>query len=254
MIKNHTLYDKSGSLVAGCLFVCTSLYTSLAQAEFSIGALAGLAEHNTIVHGDLIYATAPANYFQNPSNIHTDDFGGGFTGRYLRAFNPRLSFGVEAGYIFLTQNNTVNRADDLLPNPTWVENFTTKSNGIVLANVVANYSLIPTVSFSIFGGPAWLNTNYTANDFVNGVVHKAASNYQITGDLGAETAWTFNPNWAVGMRFDFIFDTNYRTVATTGAFGDALFVNNTAKSSVTLFSLTLKYIIPENMGSSSTEK
>jgi len=232
------------SIITGC-FLAGSFYSPLVHAELSVGALAGLADYTSQVRGDTIRGYGgPGGYYQYPADFNSKDFAGGLFARYIYPVYPCFGFGVETGYVYLNQDTTRLRADDLLPSPVDVENFTTKSQGLILLNFIARWKPAPNISFNFFGGPAWLNTQYIDNDFYDHAVSKAPSTYQLTADLGVEGDWDFAPDWSVGARYDYILNTDKRTIATTGSFGDRLYFNEVAKSGSTIVSATLRYLIP----------
>lgn len=234
------------TLVTSSLLV-GSMYSMTAHAELSIGALAGVATHTTRVRGDAIHAYgAPGFYFAYPTDINTNPWAAGLFARYTYLFPQKFFLGLESGYVFLGANQDRKRADDVqFPGiASWVERFGTKSEGVVLLNFIAGYQIVPCVKFSIFAGPAWLNTKYTANAFVDGVTISTHGSYQITADLGAEVDYDFMKNWSAGMRYDYIFETKSRTVSSVGTFGDLLIHPLRAKSYLNMFTFNVRYLIP----------
>lgn len=229
-------------------FLLSLFCSPMAQAELSLNALAGFADYTTTMRGDAIFDYGAArNYFQYPGDVNTTDFAGGATVRYMYAYSPCISLGAEAGYVYINENETRLRADELNPSPVDVENFTTKSNGVVLLNLVGRFNVAPMTRLSLFAGPAWLNTEYIADDFADNISRSASNRFTITADAGAEVVWNFFEgcdDWSLGLRCDYIFNTKNRDVATTGANGEALLVNNTAKSRATIVSATVSYMIP----------
>lgn len=228
----------------GCILLNT-LYAERANAVIDVGLLLGQANYTAVVKGDAIFAFGGlGQYRQYPVDINSKDVGAAILVRDMECLGDTFSLGGELGYLYLNHDNTVTRANNLFVGvPRVVETFTTKSNGVVLMNIVGRAAIADSVNFQIFGGPAWLSTSYSANDIQNGIVRSTGMKYQLTGDLGAEAEWVYNPNWSVSMRYDYIFNTSSRTVATTGSLGDALYFANTAESNLTVASLVLRYII-----------
>lgn len=225
--------------------VYSAFYMQQAHAEINVGLLLGQSNYTTNVKGDAIYAYGGAGrYFQYPMDINSKDITAGPLLRYMQCLGDTFSIGIEMAYLYINQDLTAPRADDLfLGVPRTVETFKTESKGVGIINAVGRVSLTPDVNFQVFAGPAWLNTKYAANDIQNGVTIATGSQYQLTADIGAEAEWYFTPDWSVSMRYDYILNTPTQTVATRGALGDALLVNNTAESNVTIASLVLRYAI-----------
>ncbi len=232
-------------LASSVLF--TSMYTVNAHAEFSIGALGGVESFTTQVRGNAIYNYGGANsYYAYPMDININQLTGGFLARYLYDTPKGFFVGAETGYMFMNVNQTRPRANIVISNTIqpWVENFSTKSVGLGLLNLVAGFHLAPNVRFNIFIGPAWLSTNYVANDFANQVSFAVNNEYQRTYDVGSEVDWQFGKNWSAGMRYDYLGRTSTRTVSTIGSTGTALLQPLTAQTYVDIFSFTIRYLIP----------
>jgi maltoporin len=218
-------------------------FSTPAHAELSIGALAGINDFTSQVRGNAVYSYG--SYYAYPQDINKRQGAIGVVGRYLYPVKDAVFIGAETGYVYLGIDETRLRSNDYITvNPQWVENFTAQATGLVLLNAVAGVQILPTVKFMIFGGPAWLNTKYIANDFFDQYAVTANSTYQSTADLGAEVDWSFLESWSAGMRYDYIFKTDKRTVASIGADGTAMQMPTTAKSSLTLFTFTLRYLVP----------
>lgn len=217
-----------------------------AQAELSFGLIGGLAQYTTKVRGDVIFAYNVNNrpYYQYPADITSSDFTIGVFGRYLYPVYPCYQMGLETGYLWIQQDTTRLRSDALFPSSINVEDFTTRSNGLALLNFIFRIGIAPQFNFSIFGGPAWLDTAYRENDFFDHISNSTGHEFQLTADFGMETDWNFYPGWSAGMRFDYIFDTGNRTVATRGALGTPLRVKATASSGALLVTGTIRYVMP----------
>lgn len=245
-------FSKSKNKLLVSFLAISTLTPVIAHAEISVGLLGGLANYTTQVHGDALFPYSPTPgergfYFLYPQDINIKDAAVGGLLRYTRCLSPCFSWGAETGYVYLGINQTRQRSDNV---PTAnaavnVENFTTKSTGVVLLNAVLQYHITPCVLFNIFAGPAWLNTQYIANDYATPATRTTSSDYQLTADAGVEAEWKFSRCLSASMRFDYIFDTNSRTVSTTGSLGDPLNRNMTAKSGAVLSSATLRYVFPD---------
>lgn len=209
-----------------------------AHAEWNIGVLAGINGYTTKLRGDALYAYG-TQYLQHPADITEDNFAVGLTVSFLYHLYPCISFGSEAVYLFLNENETRLRADNLENFP--VEYFTTRSDGIGIADFVLRFNVTPTLDLNIFGGPAWLSTYYKDNDFANGFSRETTHGYQFTADIGVSSEWNFCQNWLVGMRFDYIFDTRNQNIATIGSRLSALNVNTYASSRVMIATGIVKY-------------
>jgi hypothetical protein len=222
-----------------------SFFSPAAHAELSVAAMAGLADYTTVMRGDAIYNFQGSNqYYIYPGDYNSKDFAGGLMVRYLYCFNPKVSLGIESGYIYIDEDVSRIYVNDILPNPFDVESFATKSHGLILLNAVFRYVVAPNTSLAIYGGPAWLNTKYIADDFHDGVTRKTENSFEPTAAAGAEVDWSLMQNWQAGLRFDYVFNTDKRTVATTGSTGGPLNFNKTAKSGLTMYTFSLRYIIP----------
>lgn len=213
---------KIAGIVAGYYF-CT-VYTINAHAEWTVAAMAGLAEYTTTVTSNSL--------FQYPGNSHTNDLSAGISARYLwNIFHPRFAFGAESGYLWIAQNITrYSRNDWSIPAATQ-GTFTSESNGVILANLVARWAVVPTLGFSLFGGPAWLNTHYTATTLSPYQVTSSNAAYQITADLGLETNWLFKRHWSLGWRWETIFNTSRQSLST----------NIKSQAAVSILSANLRY-------------
>lgn len=229
------------SLSAALIMAGAISSTSAQAGEFSIGILGGVSDFTSQIRGDALYSYGA--YYAYPQDINTRKGAVGAVARYIFPVKDAVFLGAETGYVYLGIDETRSRSNDYITvTPQWVENVTTQSTGLVLLNAVAGVELVPNVKFSIFGGPAWLNTEYTANDFFDTYAVTARSTYQIAADLGTEVDWTFLDSWSAGMRFDYIFKTDNRTVSTVGSDGTALQMPITAKSYLTLFTFNVRYL------------
>lgn len=236
--------------------VALLLVATSAQAEWSLGLQAGMTNFTTRLRGDSLYyygdnTTNSLGYYQYPGDYNKTAALFGILGRYLHPVSCRFLIGAEAGYSYWGIDYSRLRADDNFPGAsvssapgTDVDTFKTKSKGVVLLNAVLAMQLDNQLRFNIFAGPAWLNTQYIENDLIHGVSKSAGSSYQITADTGAEAEWSFCTNWSASMRFDYIYDTSYRTISKTGSNGLPLLFTDKAKSGASLYSFTLRYLFP----------
>lgn len=221
-------------------------------AELTVGGLAGIANFTTRSRGDAIFnfnGVGSSGYFQYPADYNSTDPALGIFVRYLYPFNRCVSFGAETGYTYIHVDHTHLKSDVVIgTSPVTVEHFTNKSYGLITLNAVLGLMLQNNFTLNLFVGPAWLNTKYIDNDFFDRFKVTTSNAFQITADAGMEADWYFMPNWIAGMRFDYIFDTKNRTVSragsTTAIDGIPLLKPATARSGLTLFSLTLRYAIP----------
>lgn len=232
-------------LASSVLF--TSIYSVNAHAEFSVGALGGVESFTTQVRGDALYNYGPgaSGYFAYPMDININQLTAGFLARYLYDTPKGFFVGAETGYMFMNVNQTRPRANLLVgPTQPWIENFSTKSVGLGLLNLVLGFHLAPNVRFNAFIGPAWLSTNYVANAFISNFSVGINNEYQRTYDVGSEVDWQFGKNWSAGMRYDYIGRTSIRTVSSVGTSGTALLQPMTAATYVDIFSFNIRYLVP----------
>lgn len=232
-------------LTSSVLF--TSMYAVNAHAELSIGALGGVESFTTQVRGNAIYNYGGTNgYYAYPMDININQLTAGFLARYLYDTPKGFFVGAETGYMFMNVNQTRPRSNIVITNTIqpWVESFSTKSVGLGLLNLVVGLHLAPNVRFNAFIGPAWLSTNYVANDFANQVSIGINNEYQRTYDVGSEVDWQFGKNWSAGMRYDYLGRTSVRTVSTIGSTGTQLLQPLTAQTYVDIFSFNIRYLIP----------
>lgn len=233
--------------------VAISLASISAHAELSLGLQGGLTSFTTRLNGDAIYD------YGNPGSLGYYDYSGdynriravgGVLARYLFPVYTGTSIGMETGYTFWGIDYTRERANDNytesgLPAPnTDVDDFTTKSQGVILLNAVLSLEVVPSVTVNLFGGPAWLNTQYKDHDIPDNYARNLSSIYQSTADAGIEAEWKFYPEMSASMRFDYLFETSSRTISTTGVNGQRLVNPESAKTGATVFSFTVRYLIP----------
>lgn len=234
-------------LLSSCLLSVSS------YAEISIGLSAGLADYTTKVRGDAVYsydAGAGAGYtFKHESDINSKDFAGGGSLRMLKLFDSKFGMGIEGGYTYLSHNKKVIRANDVLTAYTArdIETFQTSSKGFIFGNFMLHYRPAPVVGFSVFGGPAWLDTAYADRDIFTGIINRAGHKYKITTNVGAEVDVYFKSCWSIGLRYDYLFDTKSRTVANASSIGAPLIHNTTAKSGLTAITATFRYDFGRNI-------
>ncbi len=245
-------------LLPSVLAICSStILTTAAHAELSLGFGAGLADYTVRVRGDALYAFGGGNtsysYYQYPADYNSKNATANFYLRYLYpTCNTPFSAGVEWTYTYwhinnntLRADNTFQSADGTLVGAVPVENFRTKSQGIVALNAVIRAMLAPTVSFNVFGGPAWVNTKYIAFDFHDDFRRATRSRYQLTGVTGVEADWQFCKDMSAGLRFDYFFQTNSRLISNYGSNHAPLLVKMRAKTrSTPMYSLNVRYSLP----------
>lgn len=232
-----------------------TMINTAAYAELSLGFGAGLADYTVRVRGNALYAfgggDTSTSYYQYPADYNSKNATANFYVRYLYpTCNTPFSAGIEWSYTYWHINNVTLRADDnFASNATTsalsVENFRTKSQGVVALNAVIRAMLTPTVSFNIFGGPAWLNTKYIDYDFHDDFRRATRSRYQLTGVTGVEADWQFCKDMLAGLRFDYFFQTDSRLISNYGSNHAPLLVKLRAKTrSTPMYSLNVRYSLP----------